>query len=99
MESFKVDASFIHRRLVHLTRLDAVDDSEEGVSVPPAATKVPDLDAELVRDLRPAPLQQGLLGAQLPLVLRGGAAAAELGRGRAAVVLRLPRGLDWGKKK
>ena len=57
-----------------LTGPDAVHNAEEGIAVAPALAKVPDLDAELVRNLRPAPLKQRLLGAHLPLFLDGGAA-------------------------
>ncbi len=71
------------------TWLDAVDDAEEGVSVPPAGPEVADLDSELVRDLVSAPVEQGLLGAHLPLLLPAAGATA---RWRAAVVLRLAAG-------
>lgn len=54
-----------------LTWLDAVHDSEEGVSVPPALSEVADLDAKLLGDLSLAPHEQRLPGSDLPLLLNG----------------------------
>ena len=56
--------------LVLVTWSDAVDHSDEGIAVSPAGPKVTDLDPELSGDLCLHPLQQRLLGAQSPLVLR-----------------------------
>ena len=77
------------------TWLDAVDDGEEGVSVPPTLAEIVDEDAELLSDLVLAPVQQRLPRAHLPFLLDADAArgvGARLGRaalveGRAAVAL------------
>ena len=55
---------------------DAVDDSNESISIPPTGTKVVDLDSELSGHLGLDPLEQRLLGTDLPLLLGlpGGAA-------------------------
>ena len=53
-----------------VTWSDAVDNSNESVSISPAGPKVIDLDSELTRHLSLNPLEQRLLGSQLPLLLR-----------------------------
>ena len=54
-----------------LTWLNAVDNAQERISVPPALSEVVDLDPELLRDLSLAPLEQRLPRSDLPLLLDG----------------------------
>ena len=53
-----------------ITWSDAVDHSNESISIPPAWTKVSDLTSpKLSRHLSLHPLQQGFLGTQFPFLL------------------------------
>ena len=52
-----------------LTWSNAIHDRKERISIPPAWTKIIDLNTKLLRNLGLDPLQQGFLGANLPFFL------------------------------